>query len=104
MIEEAPSPFRGSRIKGGCFEVFVGRTVCVVYLMPATLKKVSTLRPSEDTQGRVRPRGVMCSVTTFLEVLARNCAAAAEAGTDLCISGFGVGVSSSPLEKSRIDL
>ena len=70
-MEEAPS-FRGSRMKGGCLELFVGRTVCVVYLMPATLRKVSTLRPSADTQGLVRPRGVMCSAATLLEVLARN--------------------------------
>ena len=69
--------------------------------MPATLKKVSTLRPSAETQGRVRPRGVMCSVTTLLEVLARNCAAVAEADLDdLSASSLGGGEVSLPLEKS----
>ena len=83
-------------------ELFVGRTVCVVYMMPATLKKVSTLRPSADTQGLVRPRGVMCSETTFLEVLDRNCATAvADPDPDLRNSGLGGGEVSSPLEESR---
>ena len=89
MMEEAPS-FRGSRMKGGCLELFVGRTVCVAYRIPATRKKVSTLRPSADTQGRVRPRGVMCRATTLLEALPRNSAGVvAHSAADLATSGLG---------------
>ena len=89
MMEEAPS-FRGSRMNGGCLELFVGRTVCVAYRTPATRKKVSTLRPSADTQGRVRPRGVMCRATTLLEALPRNSAGVvAHSAADLATSGLG---------------
>ena len=91
MMEEAPS-FRGSRMNGGCLELFVGRTLCVAYRIPATRKKVSTLRPSADTQGRVRPRGVMCRATTLLEALPRNSAGAvAHSAADLATSGLGGG-------------